>query len=141
MQGKAGCLVWAPFSDQAECDESLHRKVRKNLYGNHIVLEENNTVEQLVCRVSWRPSERFGFVRKVELVNTGTAAVDLEVMDGLCNLMPSGLNQRFQNEFSILGDAYKQTELAMPGNIGIYHLSSVPTDLADPMESLKASVA
>ncbi|MEX0331702.1 MAG: hypothetical protein AB3N64_09795 [Puniceicoccaceae bacterium] len=136
-----GAPVWAPFSEQASRDDALHRNVRKNLYGNHIVLEEVHTEKSLICRVSWRPSERFGFVRKVEIVNSGTAAVELELLDGLRNIMPSGLNQRFQNEFSILGDAYKQTELATPAGIGVYHLSSVPTDLASPMEALKASVA
>ena len=141
LASEPGSPVWRPFSDQATQDDNLHRNVRKNQYGNHIVLEEIHTGENLTCRVSWRPSERFGFVRKVELLNTGASAVELEILDGLRNLMPSGLNQRFQNEFSILGDAYKQTELANPGNIGIYHLSSVPTDLASPMESLKASVA
>ncbi|MEX0327011.1 MAG: hypothetical protein AB3N33_13070 [Puniceicoccaceae bacterium] len=141
LGGGAGAPVWAPFSEQASRDDSLHRNVRKNLYGNHIVLEEINTKAGLTCRVSWRPSERFGFVRKVEILNTGNEAAELEILDGLRNIMPSGLNQRFQNEFSILGDAYKQTELAGPANIGVYHLSSVPTDLASPMEALKASVA
>ncbi|NNE34927.1 MAG: hypothetical protein HKN13_06810, partial [Rhodothermales bacterium] len=132
--------VWHPFSSHGDWDDAIHRNVRKNDLGNHIILEETQTELGLTFRISWRPSERFGFVRMVEVVNESDRAVELQVMDGLRNIMPFGLNQRFQNEFSILGDAYKQTELITPENIGVYHLSSVPTDLAEPMESLKASV-
>jgi hypothetical protein len=133
--------IWTPFSDSGQWDENLHRNVRKNLLGNHIVLEEINQQENLSVKVSWRPSERYGFVRKVEIQNLGETAAQLEVVDGLRNLVPPGLGQRFQNEFSILGDAYKQSELVEPENMGVYHLSSVPTDLADPMESLMATIA
>jgi hypothetical protein len=139
--GGGDARIWAPFSESADWDDNLHRSVRKNLLGNHIILEEVNLAEKLVVRISWRPSERFGFVRKTEIINQGEEAVELEVLDGLRNLMPPGLEQRFQNEFSILGDAYKQTEIVAPENIGVYHLSSVPTDLAEPMEALRCSVA
>ena len=153
MTGRAGSLtllrtssagerpeVWEPFTGSGEWDGRIHRNLRKSELGNHIILEEIHERDGLVCRISWRPSEKFGFVRKMTLENQGATAQRVQLLDGLTNIMPSGLEQRFQNEFSILGDAYKQSELILPESLGIYHLSSVPTDLAEPMESLQATV-
>jgi hypothetical protein len=138
VRSKSG--TWEPLAPWVK-DGEIRRTVRKNTLGTRIELEEEHTTQGLCYRLSWRPSERFGFVRRVEIENRGASAVELEILDGLLNILPEGLGQRFQNEFSILGDAYKQSELLEPEGLGIYHLSSVPTDLAEPMEALKASVA
>ncbi|MEX0322505.1 MAG: hypothetical protein AB3N63_10130 [Puniceicoccaceae bacterium] len=135
-----GAELWEPFSSASEWDSNLRRHIRKSQLGNHVIIEEEHEAAGLVCRLSWRPSEKFGFVRKLEIVNKGEDGIDVEILDGLCNIMPPNLGSRFQNEFSILGNAYKQCELAEPEKMGLYHLSSVPTDLAEPMECLKASV-
>ena len=139
-QAADGPDVWTPYGALAGHGPLRPRRVRKNRLGSRIELEEQHE-SGIVYRLSWQASERFGFVRQVELENTGKEAVDLEVLDGIRNLVPAGLEQRFQNEFSILGDAYKQAERMDPAHLGIYHLSSVPTDLAEPMESLRATVA
>jgi len=136
-----GARVWEPFSRAARMSCAVERRVSKNDLGSHIVLEERERASGLVISVSWRASERYGFVRRVELRNEGTVPVRARVLDGMLNLLPPGLTQRFQNEFSILGDAYKQAERIAGVDMGVYHLSSVPTDLAMPMESLRATVA
>ncbi len=133
--------LWQPFSESSILEPGIRRNVSKNELGNQIELEEIHPGLQLALRVRWRPSGRFGFVRRVEGVNLSGEACRIELVDGLQNILPPGIGQRFQNEFSILGDAYKQAELAGSGQLGIYHLSSVPTDLSDPMEALQASVA
>lgn len=132
--------LWEPFSKTTDWQPGIRRHIRKSQLGNHVIIEEEHEQSGVMCRISWRPSERFGFVRKLEITNNGDAAVEVEVLDGLCNLMPPKLGSRFQNEFSILGNAYKQSELTEPEKMGLYHLSSVPTDLAEPMECLQASV-
>ncbi|MGC9450410.1 MAG: hypothetical protein ACP5I4_03095 [Oceanipulchritudo sp.] len=137
---RIGGRIWEPFGPGAP-GKAVTRRLRKNAIGNRIELEEEHREHGLVFRLSWRPGARFGFVRRVELENNGEGERDLELLDGLVNLLPDGLPQRFQNEFSILGDAYKQSELIEPEGLGLYHLSSVPTDLAEPMEALRATVA
>lgn len=132
--------LWEPFKLTWDRSESIHRRLSKNDLGNHIRLDEFHVKWGLLVSVSWRPSERYGFVRKVELVNVSSETRRVRVLDGLRNLLPSGLGQRFQNEFSILGDAYKQTELDVESGLGLYHLSSRPTDLAEPVEALLANV-
>jgi hypothetical protein len=139
--GQGGTRVWEPFSKGGPRNPDIERHIQKNELGNHVILEEAHHGLGLRIRIGWRPSGRFGFVRKVELENTGNAARSLHVLDGLQNVLPCGLSQRFQNEFSILGDAYKKVDLEPRANIGLYHLSSVPTDLAVPMESLRANIA
>jgi len=131
--------VWEPYA-RLEGTGGVRRCLRKTELGNEIVLEEEHEGMGLSYAVSWRPSERFGFVRVVTLRNVGGEACELEVLDGLVNVLPSNVGQRYQNEFSNLGNAYKQSELLGPEGLGVYHLSSVPTDLAEPMESLLANV-
>ncbi len=47
--------------------------------------------------------------------------------------------RQFQSEFSTLADGYKKNELISDAGIGIYSLSSIPSDKAEPSESLKAT--
>jgi hypothetical protein len=132
--------IWRPFTRNSELNPAITRNIRKNILGNHIVMEEHHQVSGLVYRISWRPSEQFGFVRKSELHNSGVLSAEVEVMDGLTNLLPPDLGQRFVNEFSNLANAYKQSEMDTSDGVALYHLSSVPTDLAEPKEGLKASI-
>ena len=133
--------LWEPFKLTWQRSASIYRRLSKNDLGNHIRLDEFHEQWGLLVSVSWRPSERYGFVRKLELINVSGESREVRVLDGLRNLLPSGVGQRFQNEFSILGDAYKQTELDVESGLGLYHLSSRPTDLAEPLEALLANVA
>ena len=133
-------ICWEPFMDHDSHVNGIERHLQKNATGNYIILEERNKDLGLLVRVSWRPSGQFGFVRKVEILNESTKDQSIEVLDGILNILPPGLTQRFQNEFSILGNAYKQTELHESAGMGIYHLSSEPTDLAAPMEALRANI-
>ncbi len=140
MGGDGECVEhWEPFTRLSQWDEDVTRTVRKNIYGNHIELEEEHTKVGLKWRINWRPSGRFGLVRGTRIENTGTQAVRIQILDGLQNILPPGFNQRFINEFSNLGNAYKQAELDTEDGLALYHLSSIPTDLAEPKEALLAN--
>ena len=130
----------SPTTPRTSCPEEIERHLRKNELGNHIVMEEIHQGLQLSCQVSWRPSGRFGFVRRMKVRNLAETAQTVRVVDGLRNVMPAGLGQRFVNEFSNLANAYQQAELDPQDGMALYHLSSVPTDLAEPKEALRASV-
>ena len=132
--------LWEPF---ARHDPGLYRRSRnlyKNVYGNVLVFEEVNHDLGLTFRYSWTPSDRFGFVKRSELGNTRESAVTVEFLDGVENLLPWGLSEAFQSRFSVLGDAYKQNELEAETGLGIFALSSLPGDSAEPAEALRATV-
>ena len=64
----------------------------------------------------------------------------MELLDGLRNLIPYGVDRAAQAELSTLVDAYKQAEAVGDACAGIYTLGSILTDRAEPSEALKATV-
>ena len=137
-QGKT--RVWVPFSGNLST-YALERNLYKNLPGNRLIFEEINHDLDLVFRYGWSVSERFGFVKRSTVGNTGINERRIEVLDGLRNLLPFGVTHQTQTELSTLLDAYKQAE-SVPGlSVGIYSLSSILTDRAEPCEALRATVA
>jgi hypothetical protein len=53
--------------------------------------------------------------------------------------MPAGISSDLQNTFSNLVNAYKYTELDIDTGLGIYALSAMITDRAEPSEALFAN--
>ncbi len=66
-------------------------------------------------------SEQFGFV-KSKIVNKNKNNLRINILDGIQNILPSGIYQQFQNEFSTLADGYKKNELIDDLGIGYFHL-------------------
>ena len=149
LEATTGCLtrirvhdqLWQPFAKDRTQSAAITRSLYKNREGNEIIFEEEHLTLGLQFSYLWTFSPRYGFVRQMELKNTGDQTVELELLDGLHNLVPYGLDQNFLNRFSNLADAYKKSELIQPEAIGVYYLSSIPTDRAEPSEGLKASIA
>ncbi len=133
--------LWEPFKQG--CPEVYHTE--KNLYkstaGNKVIYEAVNLTLQLSYSCSWMNSERFGFVKESSLVNLGSVAVDIKVVDGIRNILPYGVNSAMQSNMSTLVDGYKRCELHETSGMAMYSLSSIPTDRAEPSEALKATVA
>jgi hypothetical protein len=63
----------------------------------------------------------------------------MTVLDGIQNILPYGVNTDLQNSRSNLVDAYKKSELEAEVGIGIYALSAIIVDKAEPSEALKAT--
>ena len=133
--------IWRPFSQNPEASENIDRTLYKSPEGDEIILEETNHNLSLQFSCGWSFSPRYGFVRSIELKNLGSVETSINLLDGIQNLVPCGLDQAFQNQFSNLGNAYKKNELVVPDNLGIYYLSSIPTDKAEPREGLTATIA
>jgi hypothetical protein len=91
-------------------------------------------------RHEWTCGESFGFIRRSTFINLGGSPVSVDLLDGVRNLLPYGLHRRFQLEFSTLADGYKKNELLPDTGIGLFTLSSIPIDKAEPSESLKSTV-
>jgi hypothetical protein len=132
--------LWHPFSNQYNGVYQCDRHLYKNIPGNKLIFEEINHDLDLTARLSWRSSDRFGFVKTSWLQNDGDDACQVELLDGLQNLLPYGITSLTQNTFSNLLHAYKRNELEPETGLGIFTLSATLTDKAEPSESLKATV-
>ena len=136
-EGEAGRL-WEPLAGRAE--RGSRRSLYKNMLGTKIVFEEASGELGLVFRYQLSFSGRYGMVRQTTVANQGSGVVRVRALDGVQNLLPYGLDQAFVNHFSNLADAYKKSELLEGEGVGIYYLSSIPTDRAEPSEGLRATV-
>jgi hypothetical protein len=113
----------------------------KHIFGNKIIFEEVNQDLQLTFQVEWNSSDRFGFIRKSRLINHAATEVTVSLLDGIQNILPYGVPSTLQNSSSNLVDAYKRSELDKATGLGIYALSAIIVDKAEPSEALKANVA
>ena len=132
-------MLWQPFSDLNKGVYRLDRNLYKNAYGNKVIFEEVNHDLGLTFQYQWAASEKFGFVRHAKLTSTGSASVKVSVLDGIQNILPYGVPEGLQRGSSNLVDAYKKCELE-EGNLGLYALSAIISDKAEPSEALKANV-
>jgi len=131
--------VWEPFSDEAQRVYNIERNLYKSIYGNKIIFEEINRDLEVRFSYGWYNSEKFGWIRKSIIQNLGEENVSIDVLDGIRNILPYGADSVFQNEFSNLLDAYKKNELLAESKLGLFVLSSIPVDRAEPSEALKAT--
>jgi len=131
--------LWEPFTAESEKIYSVERNLYKSIYGNKIIFEEINVDLGVGFQYSWNNSEKFGFVKKSLIRNLNAISVTIEVLDGIKNILPNGVDYDFQNAYSNLLDAYKKCELLTDSKLGLYMLSSIPVDRAEPSESLKAT--
>lgn len=130
--------LWEPFMG-GNGIYAVKRNIYKNLLSNKLIFEEINEELELCFRYAWCGSERFGFVKQSTLLNLGQESIELEVLDGLQNILPSSVDPGLQLSSSNLLDAYKRQELIPGTTLGLYRLSSVPTDAAEPSEALKVN--
>jgi len=131
--------LWEPFSQRYEGLYCVRRSLSKSIYSNKVRFEEINQDLGLSFSCDWMTSDRFGFIRRTALLNLGTAPVEIDLLDGIQNLMPHGLTRRFQMEYSTLADGYKESELEIVTGLGLFRLSSIPADRPEPSEALRVT--
>ena len=132
--------LWEPFSDKYAGIYKVTRNLYKNAFGNKIIFEEINHDLSLKFTYQWNSSDHFGFIKKSTITNEGGEPVTLSLLDGIQNLLPYGVEQAVQSGSSNLVDAYKKCELEADSGMGIFSLSAIIVDRAEPSEALKASV-
>ncbi|WP_237561751.1 hypothetical protein [Flagellimonas algicola] len=133
--------IWEPFSNRNREKFHVTRNLYKSVYGNKILFEEINHDLELKFSYQWNSSDTYGFVRKSSLVSMSDREIKVSVLDGVQNLIPYGVSSDLQNRQSNLVDAYKRSELIEKQGIGIYALSAIIVDRAEPSEALKANIA
>ncbi len=133
--------VWEPFSERFTGKYDFTRNIFKSFNGNKIMFEEINNDLGLTYRYQWNSSNLYGFVRKSELVNQSGSERKISLFDGIQNILPYGVEPDMQTQTSNLVDAYKKNEMVTETGLGIYALSAIIVDKAEPSEALKANVA
>src|SRR5262249_35205095 len=133
--------LWEPFSIRGQGIYRVRRNLFKNFFGNKLIFEEINEDLALKFRYGWFNSNKFGFVRRAWLTNSGRHRVQVDLLDGLQNLMPCGTGSQFNLEYSTLLDAYQRSELLKETGLGLFRLSAIPVDRPEPAEALRTTTA
>jgi hypothetical protein len=133
--------IWEPFSLRNYGLYDIERNLYKNLKGNKVIFEETNKSIGLTYKYQWSTCDEFGFVKKSSINNHSGDITKIELVDGIQNILPWGVDEALQNSNSNLVDAYKRNELDESSKIGIYSLSAIIVDKAEPSEALKANIS
>jgi len=133
--------AWEPFNTEHDGRYEISRNLYKHLLGNKLCFEEINHDLQLAFRYTWATSDYYGFVRQCELENLRGTNVNVDIVDGLRNMLPAGTPAFAQSNTSNLVNAYKWSELDESTGLAFLTLYSGITDRAEPSESLRATTA
>ncbi|MBQ7530828.1 MAG: hypothetical protein IJT12_03910 [Paludibacteraceae bacterium] len=143
-------VIWEPFSVNNDALFRIERRICKSVTGNVILFEETNQTLGLLFRYSWQAADRFGWVRKAYIENIASQPQEFELIDGVQNVLPSGVNRQTQNVYSTLVDGYKKTEQAVVERektvslkekslispLVLFRMEAIMVDKAEPSESL-----
>ncbi len=130
--------LWEPFSSHFQGVYATERNLFKHVTGNQVVFEEINHDLGLTFRYGWKYSESLGFVKESCLTNHSEPCT-IEVLDGIQNILPYGVESDTQVKSSNLVDAYKKNELDEETQLGMFMLSAVIVDKPVPSEALKTT--
>ena len=131
--------LWEPFSHGYNQYYEIRRNLYKNRTGNIIIFEEINMDLQIKFSYSWQFSDKFGIIKKSTVSNIDDAPINIEFIDGFQSIVPHGVSSDMQSRTSNLVNAYKRNELHSTSGIGIFALSAIIIDRAEPSEALKAT--
>jgi hypothetical protein len=134
-------FVWEPFSENARGLWDVKRTLYKNESGSRVMFEETNRDLGLTYRYQWTSSDRFGLVKKTEVINDSGAAVRVSALDGCRNILPACVTSEFQNANSVLLDAYKRGDIEATSKLAVFSVTSIVSDKAEPSEGLLANVS
>ncbi len=139
LSSQKGVAKWEPFNPQHDGLYELQRNLYKNSVGDKITFEEINITLQLKFQYSWNTSEKFGFVRRSELTNLTNEVRQVELIDGIQNILPSGAPLQALQTRSALVDAYKWNEQVETSPLALFSMYAMLSDKAEPAESLRAT--
>jgi len=141
IKRKNRVILWEPFSRNDREIYNCSANLYKATTGNKVIFEETNHDLELTVRIRWMNSETFGWIRETELQNHAAENQEVRMLDGIRNILPFGIKKPVQEQYSTLMDAYKRSELQEDIKLGIFSMSSIPVDRAEPSEALKATTA
>jgi hypothetical protein len=137
---RVGPEIWEPFAGSTPIG-SVRRSIAKTAAGDRLRFEEHHPRFGLTFRYTWSAADRFGFIRTCELSAVGSAgAVDLEILDGLLDILPAGVDLSTQQTSSTLVDAYRRSEVDETSGVAVFTLEALVSDRPQPAESLRATL-
>lgn len=139
IKAKNGYQLWEPFTEAFQGLYHTTNNIYKNREGNKVIFEEINHDLGITYRYGWMFSDIYGIIKDSILINETGETQEIDVLDGIQNLLPFGVDSALQNSRSTLVDAYKRAELDVDNGLGIFSLSSMIVDKAEPSEALKAT--
>ncbi|MEZ4911911.1 MAG: hypothetical protein R2774_13740 [Saprospiraceae bacterium] len=131
--------IWQPFDKKIGTNVS-QRNLYKSTLGNSIIFEEIRSDLGLSFQYHFKVSQEDGLIKYSKISNLTNNKVNLDVIDGLANILPADVPSDLQNKASNLIDAYRKTELLESNGFGIFALSAIITDKSEPAEALFANV-
>lgn len=141
-------VLWEPFTSLGAspalrrlAEKNISRNIYKNTTSTEVWFEEINEELNLSFRYGWTSSAKYGLVKKSVITNLSDKAVKISVLDGCRNILPACVTADFQNNNSVLLDAYKKTDLDSESQLALFAVSSIVTDKAEPSEGLFANVS
>jgi len=136
---RVGAEVWEPFSPGTPLG-LVERSIAKTSVGDRLRFEESHPGLGLTFRYTWAAADRFGFVRTCELLrHEDLSPAEVVFMDGLADVLPSGVDLWAQTASSTLVDAYRRSELDEESGLAVFTLEALVSDRPEPAESLQAS--
>ncbi len=137
---KANDKIWLPFEQYGVQKYNITRNIYKSCYANSVIMEEINHDLSLSYEYKYEASEKYGIIKTAKINNLAQKNISLNVVDGLMNIMPYGVNEQLQANSSTLVDAYKAAEL-QGDNLAVYSLTTTINDTPHPVEMLRANIA
>lgn len=131
--------TWEPFAPGA-AGTPTERHLDKDPLGTPVVFEEVHRGLGLAFRYAWSACDAFGHVRTATLQNLGDTPVAVTLLDGLRNVLPSGVPLAMYQHSSALVDAYKRNEVDPRTGLGLFSLTSRISDRAEAAEELRTNV-
>ncbi len=132
--------VWQPFEANGTNKYNITQNIYKSYYGDSLIMEEVNHDLSMSYSYKYETSEKYGFVKTSTIKNLTTSAKEIEVLDGLMNILPHGVNEGTQATGSTLVDAYKAAEIC-DNSLALYSLTTTINDSPNPIEVMKANIA
>jgi hypothetical protein len=110
--------LWEPFTDDSLRFYSVTRNIYKNLrQQDHF--RRDQSLRLALFQVWLVQQRKVGFVKESTLKSITDKPVEVDLLDGLQNILPYGVSY-FQNEYSNLADAYKKNEKAEDTTGAVY---------------------
>jgi hypothetical protein len=139
IEGDAGFELWQPFLQRLDGGAGA-RSLWKNLSGTRIRFREEHPAGRLAFQYEWFTAAGLGLVRAARLETSG-APLNVQVLDGVLNLLPPKVGVLMSSTMSCLTDAYKWNEISAGGRLGLYTLYAQIWDRAEPKECFEALTA
>jgi hypothetical protein len=132
-------VLWEPFATATPLGV-VRRSVAKSVAGDRLRFSEHHPELGLTFSYTWTTAGEFGIVRSCEITtDPGRPPTSVEVLDGLVNILPAGVELASQQMTSTLVDAYRRSELDAGSGLALFTLEALVADKADPAEALSAT--